>query len=373
MKRAISLGCALLAGTLAACQQTLVLDDLALDAGLSGSGGVSGSGGTSGGKGSGGPTDASADGRCFGTIQYEADVPQVIVALDRSTGATMTDSAFGASEFLTAAADLSTIVSRYEGPTGPGHNGSSVAVSFYYLAFPGSVDTNTCNVEMGCCATDVTYTPDSQDFQNAAYACNMSGGDCPSSNRRPIAEALSTAGAYFSQSYVPQSGPRFVLLVTGGSPPYASDCFMPTDCQSAINAVDGLKNQSVTTYIVGLGDQGNIDCLQAMANDEGSSQYYGGAPTSGDVNGALQTVTTPIAQAACHGTLLTTVVGTNQLMVTYQGTPVNQDFKNGWTLGTDTGAPRLFLHGSACAMYVQNPFGLQIGNGCVPDRFGQNP
>ena len=88
VKRAISLGCALLAVALAACQQTLVLDDLPPDAGCPEPGGVSGAGGTSGGKGSGGPSDASTDGRCFGDRSSiaTADVPQVIVALDRSTG-----------------------------------------------------------------------------------------------------------------------------------------------------------------------------------------------------------------------------------------------------------------------------------------------
>ena len=64
-----------------------------------------------------------------------------------------------------------------------------------------------------------------------------------------------------------------MLLVTGGPP--SGQCFNPSDCQIAINKVDDLKNKiGVTTYIVGMGDQTNDGCLQAMANDEGSAQFY---------------------------------------------------------------------------------------------------
>ena len=104
MIRTIVVGCALLAGLSTACTQTLVLDDLGPDAGSTAT--------------DAGPSDAAGgDARCFGNqpqpIPFTPDIPQVIVALDCSTGAMMTNAIFGANEFLTAVADLSTVVSRY--------------------------------------------------------------------------------------------------------------------------------------------------------------------------------------------------------------------------------------------------------------------
>jgi hypothetical protein len=85
VKRRISFACAFLAILLGACQQTLFLDDRSPDGGIPGTGGRSGSGGS----GSGGsrPTDASVDGNCGQgpPIIATGDIPQVVVALDRSS------------------------------------------------------------------------------------------------------------------------------------------------------------------------------------------------------------------------------------------------------------------------------------------------
>lgn len=344
--------------------QTLLLDDSSPDGGRAGTGGTSGVI----------PSDASVDGRCFGNQQQSisfqpSDPPQVIVVLDDSTGANMIDPTFGSSEFLTAASDLSAVVSQYQMNSGSGHGGG-IAMSFYYLAFPGS--SNNCSAELGCCSSGVTATPDSTSFQAVAYACNMSGTGCVSSARRPIGAALFTAAQAFVQPNLVQSGPRFVLLVTGGSPPEVPDCFTPSDCQYAINAVDKLQNPdtvNATTYIIGMGDQTNTDCLQAMATDEGSSQYYSAAQASGDLGKTLGMVTGQIAQAACHVTLLAPITSSGQIMVNYQGTAVGPGFPDGWTLDTDTSTPRLFLHGSACTNYLRDSFGLEVSYvGCSASR-----
>ena len=238
-----------------------------------------------------------------------------------------------------------------------------MTLSFYYLAFPGNMAT--CDAELGCCSSDVTFTANSQTFQNAAYACtNASGADCVSSTRRPIAGALSTAHDTFSQTNGFPAGPRFVLLITGGEPQSYADCFMPSDCQSAINEMDALKSVNATTYIIGMGDQTNIDCLLAMANDEGLSNFYSAAPMSNDLARALETVSGDIALAACHMTLLTPVVGSSQLRVSYNQAPVAADSNNGWTL--DNSGSRLVLHGSACANFLESPFDLQVNATCVP-------
>jgi von Willebrand factor type A domain len=358
--RRISLGCALLAILLGACQQTLVLDDLSPDGGRGGTGG-SGVG----------PIDASAsDAHCSTSqplpITFTADVPQVIVVLDRSS--MTTEMPFGPqdTEFTAAAADLSAEVSSYQVSSGQGRD-AKPPIGFSYLDFPNS--TSDCNAAVGCCASDVTSTPNSQAFQNAAYACGAPDV-CVPSNNRPIAAALTAAYSAFNQTSGAQTGQRFVLLVTGGPP--SGQCMSLGDCQSAINEVDSLiKKLDVTTYIVGMGDQTNDSCLQAMANDEGSAQFYSAAITPNDLVGALETITSDIAEAACHLTLSTAVSSSGQLTVQFQGALVAQEFRNGWSLDNGGGAPRLTLHGNACQNFIENyPFGLQIlSSSCVSDHF----
>lgn len=363
MRRALSLGCALLA--LVACQQTWKLDDLGPDGSAPGTGGMSG-----GGKGGFSPSDASTDGQCSGSqaqlLEAIPDVPQVIVALDRSLMTTETPLG-PQDEFSTAAADLSTEVSRYQSSSGPSHNTSGITISFSYLAFPGT--TAGCDYPLGCCSSDVTYTPSSSAFQ-AAYSCNQSG-TCVSSNNRPIAAALATAHDAFMQAGS-STGPRFVLLVSGGPP--SGNC-SSSDCQSAINRIDDLNAEQVTTYVVGMGDQTNDGCLQSIANDVGlTSMYYFPATSSNDLAKALEAVTGSIAQAACHMTLVTTFsnVSSSQLGVYVAGTPVMPDNRNGWTLESQN--TRLVLHGSACTNFTMGGgiYGLQVYTGCS-GHFGGNP
>lgn len=361
MTRRISVGCALLAILLGACRQTLVLDDLASDAGRSGAGGTGV-----------GPTDASSsDAHCSASqmppITFTPDVPQVIVALDRSS--MTTEMSFGSqdTEFTAAAADLSAEVSSYQASSGQGR-AAKPPITFSYLDFPDSA--SDCNAAVGCCASDVTPTPNSGAFQYAAYDACAAPNVCVSSNNRPIAPALTTAyNAFFNQTSGAQTGQRFVLLVTGGPP--SGQCMSLSDCQSAINEVDSLfKKLDVTTYIVGMGDQTNDSCLQAMANDEGSAQFYSAAVTPNDLVGAIESITGSIAAAACHLTLSTAPSSASQLMVQFQGTEVLPDFKNGWSLDSGGGTPRLTLHGSACQNYLMNyPFGLEISGGCASDHF----
>ena len=362
----ISLCCALLAILLGACQQTLMLDDRSPDASHSGTGGKIGSGGTGG-----GPTDASSsDAHCSPSqmlpIIFTPDVPQVIVALDRSS--TTMEMPFGSNdtEFSAAAADLSTEVSSYQASSGQGRD-AKPAITFSYLDFPNSAPD--CNSAVGCCASDVTFTPTSNSFQSAAYYACGTPNSCVPSNNRPIAARSRHRVQRLRPDESTQTGQRFVLLVTGGPP--SGQCFNPSDCQIAINKVDDLKNKiGVTTYIVGMGDQTNDGCLQAMANDEGSAQFYSPASTPPDLVPALELITGKIAEAACHLTLSTAPTSASQLMVQFQGTPVMPDFKNGWSLDNGGSTPRFTLHGTACQNYIMNyPFGLPISGGCASDHF----
>ena len=361
----ISLGCALLAMLLAGCQHTLVLDDRSADASLTGTGGKNGSGGSGGSR----PTDASADGYCGQGQQILAtgDIPQVVVALDRSSE--MLGTQFGGqndSEFTVAVSDLSAQVGNYV------EHGRR-AISFAYLEFPESA--NDCNY-LGCCSSAALPTSTYQAFSDATINCSTLG-TCGYSSNHPINAALSRAQDYF-QFGTFQSEERYVLLVTDDAP--SGNC-SANDCMSAQNTVDELDQLNVTTVIIHVGTGGNTSCLQNFEAVQGAPpSWYAGnalyyaAPTPDDLQKAISMAMSAIAAGSCRFTLATTSGSQSQLTV-YQGTTIlPQDPKNGWTYDAGGGgAPRLILRGSACTNYLNSSqFGLQVYQGCASGR-GPNP
>ena len=375
MTRRISLGCALLAIFLVACQQTLRLDDLPADASRSGTGGKNGSGGSGGSR----PTDASSDGYCAPgqPIIATGDIPQVVVALDRSSE--MLGTQFGKgqndSQFNVAVSDLSAQVGNYAYSPGGQHSGRR-AISFAYLEFPES--TSDCNYT-GCCSTAALPTSGYQAFTDATMNCSRLG-NCGYSNNHPIGAALSRAQDYFQFGTFP-SPERYVLLVTDDAA--SGDCSAETDCQFAQDRVNYLANKlGVTTVViqVGPGTADSTICLQNFAVTQGApppwyneSDLYFSAATPEDLqNKALASAISAIAAGTCRFTLATTPGSTNQLTVYYQSsqgpTQILPDQKNGWTYDGGGGTPRLTLRGNACTSYLSSQSGLLVYQGCASDR-----
>jgi hypothetical protein len=359
--RRTSLGCALLAMVVAACHQTVWLDDQPADGSSSGTGGKTGSGGSGGSK----PTDASSDGPCGQgqSIIATGDIPQVIVALDRSSEMLGTQFGLGQndSQFNVAVSDLSAQVGNY---THPGRR----AISFAYLEFPES--TGDCNY-LGCCSSDALPTSSYQAFTDATMACSRAG-TCGYSTNHPIGAALSRAQDYF-QFGTFQSQERYVLLVTDDAPD--GNCTSENDCQFAQGKVDDLANrQNVTTVIIHVGTAGSTSCLQNLDAIQGAppswyagNDLYYAAPTPDDLQKAIATAVSAIAAGTCRFTLSTTPAPGSQLTVSQGTTPFLQDSKNGWTY--DAASARLILHGNACTGYLNSSqFGLQVYQGCPPDR-----
>ena len=359
----LSLGCALLVILLGACQQTLMLDDLPADASRSGTGGKNGNGGSGGSK----PTDASTDGYCGQGQQIIAtgDVPQVVVALDRSSE--MLGTQFGGgqndSQFNVAVSDLSAQVSSYSSPTG--QHSTRRAISFAHLEFPESA--NDCSYA-GCCSSAALPTSSYQAFLDATMDCSLLG-NCGYSTSHPIGAALSRAQDYF-QFGTFQSQERYVLLVTDDAP--GGNCNAENDCQFAQDQVYDLSNRlNVTTVIIHVGTGGSTSCLQNFEAIQGAPpSWYAGpdlyypAPMPDDLERAIAAAITAIAAGTCHFTLATATGSPNQLTVVSQGTTVPQDGKNGWTYDGGGGTARLILHGSACTSYLNSQFGLQVYQGC---------
>jgi hypothetical protein len=377
--RRLVLAC-LLAGLYAGgCRQTVVLDDLGPDASLSGSGGK-GKGGSSGTGGGGGPADASADGRCFGgqtqPLSYQWDVPQMVIALDRSQSMnTTTFGNSGTSTELEAALNaIYSLVSAYGGD----HN-TRQAIKFAFIDFPDGMSSScsASSASSGCCPSDPTTN--FTDFDNTNLACSGPGpSTCLQSTNRPTAAALNEAVDYFnSSSGSAQHSERYVVLVSDGDP-VKGPCQGGDACNDAENAKSNLAGVSATLEVVAIGGSTGSPCLSNLgATNQVPSPYYFIAPDS-DPNSlpyAFQQIGSTVAQNACRLSLATTPTS-GHLTVVFDGVVQTQDSGttgNGWNWDNNT---RVFLHGNLCQSFLQSSpgssFGLQIYDGCISSH-GSTP
>lgn len=349
VSRRLSLALAIAALGLAACEQTVSLDDRAMDGGLKGTGGGTGSG----------SKDGSADGHCT-PISFSTDLPQMVVALDRSS---YMDATFGTTDQLHAA--LSAIqadVSHYAG----GHN-SRTAIQFSFVDFPDN--PSDCNASSGCCPSDVTSNY--SDFQTASTCSSSSGpSSCVQSMNRPTAAALNKALEYFTFAGSSQhNNEQYVLLVSDGDP--VGPCSVSTDpCSDAEAAVKNLANIGVTTEVVAIGD--GSGCLK----DLGTVQNVYPAPYTvasgpGDLPTAIDEIAGTVADNACRLTLASPPSSAGHLTVTFDNMVQSLDSGtsgDGWGTGIDSyGNTRVYLHGSLCQSFLQtspnSTSGLQILDG----------
>ncbi|HEY4394688.1 MAG TPA: hypothetical protein VGP64_11525 [Polyangia bacterium] len=378
MRRASSLGCALLAGALAtaACQQTWNLDDLGPDASHPGTGGASGN---NGGKGGFSPSDGSIDGRCFGQVQpiiATGDRPLVVVALDRSSEMTGTQlSGSNDSQFDEAVNDLIAQVGSYA-PSGQHMNRRTI--DFAYLGFPQGT---TCG-PAACCASTADLADSYSAFSAATATCDSPSNMCVQSTNHPLSNALMSASNFFEfGSGGSPASERYVLVITDDAPSgNCSSVSTEDDCHAAQDEVFSLyQGLSVTTVVVFVGNSQSNSCFQNFAGDQGGGPppYYGDDNLYYDAQGAqdlhdrIGTAIQAMAWGACHFSLSSMPSSPNNLVVSQgqgQGaTPIPQDSKNGWTYDNENGStgPRLVLHGNACSNYVMSEFGnLQVSDGC---------
>jgi hypothetical protein len=348
----------LLAG-LSACAQTVVLEDQTSD---------------------GGPTSlndgSTSDGRCLGgqgqPLPFKMKTPEVIVALDRSSG--MNQPMGGGMTELSAA--LTTLVPKVQS--------YQSLIRFGFIDFPDNLDS----CPDSCCVSEL-YTPppdpgmsNTGPLETAAYACNMSGPggngmnnlNCPTDNPRPTEVALEACAAYYQNG--PQTSPRYVLLLTNGEPSGSCGGDAKGDCQDSEDQVIALSALNVQTMIVDLGEQQNFgDCLHNLAPQPGAggeTHYY--FPGANGLADSLKTIADGIAGDACHLVLTTTPSDPSLVSVSYNFTPIAHDSTNGWSF--EKGSPvNIVLNGASCQNLIGNPprmFGLQIFYGCGSGHGGQS-
>jgi len=325
-----------LALPLAACRQTVVFVQTGLD------GGGGGGGGTGGG--------SSA---CSGPLtEFHPESPEVIVALDRSTGMS---TRFGDSTPLVAAREaLDLFAARYQ-----------KVVRYGYVEFPGT--SMLCSPQCGSCPGMVSApNPNFEAFRVNLHACDQSCSDAGNQSLRPTAAALASCGYVFSR---PTDGSqRYVLLITNGRP----DCGtgQNTGCTDAKNAVNALasNNANIRTLVVAPGqlDFDTMDCMQGLALAGGASKspYYFPASNPADLSAAIDDITRNIATDACRLDLPYSPVS-DGATVLWKNTKILHDRNDGWEW--DNRGFEIILHGQWCDhLIADGPGDFAVYASCNP-------
>jgi len=338
------------------CGQTVVLEDQIADGGTS-----SPKDGSSSDRSS--SDSSSNDARCFGNpppLFFNQETPEMVIALDRSSA--MSDP-FGGdpSQVYSALNALRPEVLRFSAQA----PNSQPLIRFAFVDFPDNAPN--CNAAPNCCSSDVTPTTSDSAFE-AAAVCNPPR-DCSQAPQRPTAYALSRSQNFLQIE--PQTGQRFVLLVTDG-PPSGCSTSGRDPCGDAITQVGSLSNSGIKTIIVSIGDGSNASCLLDLASVEGAqgAPFFYPASSPNDLTAALATIVSNVAQGACRLDLTTMPIAPDQISVLFNGVLVPRDINNGWSLGGNGGS-RLMLNGMACQELIQEgSFGIKISDGCSGGHFG---
>jgi len=193
-----------LALPLAACRETVVFVQTPMDGGPGGATGFDG-----------GP--ALCTGQPTG---FELEWPEIMVALDRSTG--MSTARVGNVSVLEAVRQaLDETSMRFQ-----------KVVRFGYVEFPGGSQVCTA---CGACAGNLSPPmANLERFTAFLHACEQSNPSCPESDWRPTTAALARCADAFAR-FEPIS--RYVLLITNGQP----DCAMgqSSACSSVLDTTRG--------------------------------------------------------------------------------------------------------------------------------------
>ncbi len=353
MPRGLAFAATVLA--LTACQQTLHLyesQDAGGMAGRTGGGGtvVFGSGGFGGSFGGGGG-DQHCSGSSTQPVQFTADVPRMVIALDRSTSM---NQLFGMTTQLNTA--LSAVQEQvYEFGGNSSHN-DHPAIQFSFIALPDT-DPNSCQTQMGCCAASAQT--DWGTFFAKVMSCTAPSNNCATSAYRPTAAAFSKAQSLLDSSGPPSSSsPRYVVLITDGPP--SGSCLSSNDCSDAQTAAAALANEGVRVFVVGIGDQQSLGpcpaSLAASGSNAGKSSY---AASDTDLYNDLQDIT---STAVCSMTITSNPLPSS-LQVSLGFTPYQQNTQDGWTYDSNSG--RLHLLGMMCTNYLNPQSGsLHITTTC---------
>jgi hypothetical protein len=323
--------------SVAACQQTVVLDQR------------------------GGDASVGADSRvpeCNGPpVQFFVEYPEVMVALDRSSGMA---ARFGdGTVVLNAAREaIGVHAARYKN-----------VVHFGYVEFPGSAPGCSQSPQAAACCASLASPPNINfaAFEFALDSCEQGPASCTVAGyQRPTVPALTSCAQVFFER--PDEIRRYVLLVTNGRP----DCGFSQNspCTDALNAANQLaNNQGVNTVVVAPGQlhPDDTDCLQRIAIQGGDNMHPASNP--GELDAEFAGVIRRMATGACHLDVTMRIQEPERVVLRWKDMPIprHRNGVDGWDLLNNN--YEIELHGEWCERFIDGaPTDVTLYTDCDPQR-----
>jgi hypothetical protein len=312
--------------SLAACRETVVLDQGPFDGSV---GGVDGA-----------PTN------CGAPVSFTPPSPKVMVALDRSDG--MFAKYGDSTPFAIARNALDQYSALYQN-----------AIWFGYLDFPG---TFCMGMQMCCPGTFSAPTGDVNSFSQALHTCDRtSNPPCgsPTGYQRPTAAALYSCSSFiFSQSDMVH---RYILLITNGRPDCGSSGPGPCGDGEETHGVIGQLTQGpryVRTYVVAPGQSSSDQCLPDLAAAGGTGDSRSTDLTY-DIGNILHTIATDV----CDINVQEPIKDSGRVEFDYKTTQqIPHDRNLGWEVSSS--GYTISLHDKWCERLIdegKNAFTLYTG------------
>jgi hypothetical protein len=314
--------CCCLALALAGCRQTVVFD-----------------------RGDGGqPADLSnfcLDGRRV-RVHVEPRIPEVIVALDRSSGMLAPFGTTSTSQVEAALTTLTAAAFRYEN-----------LVWLGFVGFPGESDSCPIDAQECCGGQAFGFFGDPELFVMEARRCDISTRPgCVSSDQRPTSAVLNACReAYVKRG--PTNHTQYVMLMTNGQPTCTGG-----GCQAATTA-SNLRGADIKTIVVVLGNVSEHDCLSTIAlsgdADIGRDPFYYSAMSPDTLTTTVLTILGSVAHDACQLDVYDTIDDPDHVGVFWNNDGLPKGGLQGWDL--DKNHARITLQGAACEEFLAGPLG----------------
>jgi len=306
--------------SLAACRETVVLDQGPYDGRVGGVDGL--------------PTNCGAP-----VQQINPPSPKVMVALDRSDGMF---GRFGSDStpFAASRDALDLYATRFKN-----------AIWFGYVDFPGtSTFGGSCTPQMCCIGSFSAPTGDINSFTAQLHTCDRTANQpcgSPTGYQRPMYAALNSCAFIFNnQSDMVQ---RYILLITNGRPdcgsgPGPGSCGDGGETQ---NAIGQLAGKNVRTYVVAPGQNSSDQCLPDLAAAGGTGNSRTATdPTdlSNDVGDILHTIATDVCEINLSDQ--NQIRDSGRVQFYYKTTLIPHDRSIGWEVSSS--GYTIFLHDKWC-------------------------
>jgi len=220
---------------------------------------------------------------------------------------------------------LDTVVGQYDG-----------GINFGLMLYPQG---NECD------AGDVRAGIAPQNASAISAALNQTSPD----GGTPTHTTLTAARTYFQGMAANPTG-RYVLLATDGEP----NCGSPNDFQQptvseSLAAITALKNDSISTFVLGFGGNVNTypETLEAMAQAGGTVDYFA-ANSPDELATALEAIASEVGLPSCTFRLDQTPGDLGQVTVYADATevPYDPNHQQGWDYNVANNT--ITLYGQSC-------------------------